>query len=174
MAMRRDAFFAIGGFDERFGPGAPHSVICEDADLIVRLLHADGVAVSGTGQPVRHLEWRSRDEDYRNLRAYERGAGAWIGKLYRHDSRSARPYLRQRVQLLADRVREFPGIRAAPLPVLLSLGAFVRGLAFGLRLPWWESTKDGAPGEDSREHDYAVRLGSARDADGCVSRQKRG
>ncbi len=174
MAMRRDAFLAIGGFDERFGPGAPHSVICEDADLIVRLLHADGVAVSGTGQPVRHLEWRSRDEDYRNLRAYERGAGAWIGKLYRHDARSARPYLRQRVQLLADRMREFPGIREAPLPVLLSLGAFVRGLAFGLRLPWWESTKDGAPRQDSKGHARTVRVGSAPDTAGYVNRLKRG
>jgi glycosyltransferase involved in cell wall biosynthesis len=131
MAVDSDAFSRLRGFDERLGPGAPGGFVCEDADLIVRLLEADGAAVSGVGDPVDHIEWRSRAENLRNIRAYERGSGAWIGKFARTDFRGALPYARARVWLLRDGIRRSPGIRTAPVAVLLSLGDFFRGLIHG-------------------------------------------
>ncbi len=85
MAVRRSSFVALGGFDERFGPGSRGGFVCEDADLIVRLL-GSGIVVAGTGEPVLHIDWRSPAETRRTLVAYERGSGAWIGKLLRAET----------------------------------------------------------------------------------------
>lgn len=137
MAVRRDALLEVGGFDERFGPGSPRGVLGEDAELIVRLLRCGGTIRSGTGAPVRHLEWRSPQEHYRNLTAYERGAGAWIGKLLREDRPAAMLAVRERNELWRDRLHHSPGFRAALGPALRSTGAFLRGLVFGVRLTAW-------------------------------------
>lgn len=109
--------------------------MCEDADLIVRLLNAGGTVASGVGAPVEHLDWRSEAADYRNLRAYERGAGAWIGKLLREQPRAALPYLGPRLYPLDARIREAFFERRGRTQTVLSVGSFARGLCFWDRTP---------------------------------------
>jgi len=160
MAIRRPAFVRLGGFDERLGPGSRGAFIGEDADLIVRLLRF-GAAVSGTGEPVAHIDWRSTEDTNRTLVSYERGSGAWIGKLVRADRRLGMHFLRARADMLRVRVRHHPGLFHEPKLVLLSLAGFGRGLLFGARLrPWLPS---GVPsvsvehvgeGDDSRVDGY--------------------
>jgi glycosyltransferase involved in cell wall biosynthesis len=133
MAVRRDAFVAIGGFDERLGPGTPGSFMAEDADLIVRMLHEGGAALSGVGDPVRHLDWRSDDENRRNLLSYERGAGAWIGKVLRTEPRVGWRYLRARRELVRERLY-FSGVVFDWRAVFGFRVGFGRGLARGFRL----------------------------------------
>lgn len=137
MAVTRPAFGAVGGFDERLGPGAPGGLIGEDADLIFRLLRRGAVVASGVGDPVQHIGWRSTGEETRNLVAYERGAGAWIGKALRQDRRAAVPYLCERVTLLWNRAAHHPGLLASPVPILRSIGAFAVGLVRGLGMSAW-------------------------------------
>jgi hypothetical protein len=135
MAVRRSAFFDVGGFDERLGPGAPDAPAGEDSDLIVRLLEDDGLAVSGVGRPVRHAQWRSEQETASNLVSYERGSGAWIGKALRSNRSSGGHYLRDRLRLLRG-LLSWPGLREPKL-VASSVSAFFSGLAAGYRMgPW--------------------------------------
>jgi SAM-dependent methyltransferase len=98
LAVRRAALAVVGGFDERLGPGA-RVPAGEDADLIVRLLRV-GDARTGVGAPVQHLAWRVATDDARALVDYERGAGAWIGKLAVAHPRTASRLLRGRLRLL--------------------------------------------------------------------------
>jgi GT2 family glycosyltransferase len=138
MAVRRSALDAVGGWDDRLGPGTARPA-GEDADLIVRLL-ASGFAVrSGVGNPVVHMDWRTGDEQRRNLQAYDFGAGVWIGKAMRTQGRSVGlRYVRARRRLLADRRRQAEGL-GARVTVLHAMLTFVRGLVRGYRLA--------APGE---------------------------
>ena len=96
MAVRTEAFRAVGGFDERLGPGASRVGAGDDADLIVRLLRV-GPVVSGTGDPVRHMEWRTPDDHRATLIVYQHANGAWIGKMFREHPREAWPHLRDRI-----------------------------------------------------------------------------
>jgi len=98
LAVRRDALDAVGGFDERLGPGA-RVPAGEDADVLVRLLQL-GDARTGVGQPVQHLGWRADDDDERALIEYELGAGAWLGKLGVSHPRVAFRLLRARMRML--------------------------------------------------------------------------
>jgi GT2 family glycosyltransferase len=136
LVVLRATFLDVGGFDERLGPGASR-FMGEDADLIVRVLHAGGAVLSGTGAPVRHVEWRTAGQTRANLLAYERGAGAWIGKAVRADPRDGRRYLRARLSLLRTRVMTEPGVLADPVTVAGSLAAFGEGLWFGWRAGGW-------------------------------------
>jgi glycosyltransferase involved in cell wall biosynthesis len=131
IAVRREVYLAAGGFDERLGPGASGGG--DDPDMIIRLLR-HGSAVTGVGQPVRHMGWRSGEDDLENIIVYERGAGMWIGKALRADPRDGLFYIRARLGLLRDRLRDQPGILSQPGPVVRSLIAFVAGLARGVRL----------------------------------------
>lgn len=99
LAVRRDALAAIGGFDERLGPGARTAPAGEDADLLVRLLEL-GDARTGVGESVRHVDWRRKDEHVRTLLDYEVGAGVWIGKLALRHPRVALSMVGRRLQLL--------------------------------------------------------------------------
>jgi glycosyltransferase involved in cell wall biosynthesis len=125
MAVRRDVLIAAGGWDERIGPGTELTA-GEDADLIVRLLDGEFVVRSGVGAPVSHIEWRSKEADAENLRAYEFGAGVWIGKALRGSGSSAFSYVRARRRLFRMQ-RETSDSPPA-------VGAFLRGMAHGLRL----------------------------------------
>lgn len=124
MAVRRDVLLALGGWDERIGPGTPLPA-GEDADLIVRLLENGGVARSGVGSAVEHLPWRTADAERDTARAYELGAGVWIGKALRRLGGEARPYLRGRRRL--HRIQRDAAGRPA-------VATFVRGLVHGWRL----------------------------------------
>jgi GT2 family glycosyltransferase len=130
MAVRRAAMFAIGGFDERLGPGAPlHG---EEHDVVLRLMEAGWDIRIADAPVVEHLEWRTDEETRRNLLVYSRGAGAFLGAALR---RSPRRWMRLtarrlRYQLLLWRHRAHEGLWFGPA----TTWAFIRGLCRGLLL----------------------------------------
>jgi GT2 family glycosyltransferase len=129
-AVRRAAFDAVGGFDERLGPGAPaHG---EEHDLLLRLREAGWRAVVADAPAVAHVAWRDPGEEEANALVYERGAGAFLGAAVRRSPRRAWPLLKHRYgyqrQLLRDRSgRDRAFARRAAR-------AFTGGFAYGLRL----------------------------------------
>jgi GT2 family glycosyltransferase len=132
-AVRRSAFEAVGGFDERLGPGAPaHG---EEHDLLLRLREAGWRAVIADAPAVAHVAWRGPEEEEDNALVYERGAGAFLGAAVRRSPRRTWPLVKHRYgyqrQLLRDRSGpDRPFARRA-------LRAFTGGFAYGLRLrPW--------------------------------------
>jgi GT2 family glycosyltransferase len=130
MAVRREAVFAVGGFDERLGPGAPmHG---EEHDLILRMQERGWRAVVASAPAVHHLEWRDAAETRRNLLVYSRGAGAFLGAaLRRAPRRWARTVLRRgRYQASLWRHHEAEGWWFGPATTL----AFLRGLGRGVLL----------------------------------------
>jgi GT2 family glycosyltransferase len=134
MAIRRTALLAVGGFDERLGPGArPGSG--EEHDLLVRLRERGWRAVIADVAPVQHLEWRTPEQAAANALVYERGSGAFLGAALRRRGRGGWPLLKHRLgyerQLVADR----PG--ADRRFARQAVRAFASGLLYGLRLrPW--------------------------------------
>lgn len=142
MAVRRTTLLAVGGFDERMGPGTIRSVAGEDSDLIVRLLRTGAVLVSGTGEPVRHIDWRSAADRRTNLISYEHGAGAWIGKALREDPRGSFRFVRARLGLLRRYAEHVKATGAAAVPVSALAGAFLRGLTSGIRMKPWRGLRD--------------------------------
>jgi glycosyltransferase involved in cell wall biosynthesis len=133
MAGLRTALYSVGGFDERLGPGSASHAGGEDADLIVRFL----VIVSGTGDAVEHIEWRSSAEDRLTLISYEEGAGVWIGKALRERPRAAMALLRWRLRNLRDYAAQVNTSKNGSIPVSVFAGAFTRGLIAGLRMKPW-------------------------------------
>ena len=131
IAVRRSVLTLIGGWDERIGPGT-RLPAGEDADLIFRLLR-QGDIVSGVGDPVVHVGWRTDMEEARNLRSYELGAGTWIGKALRTEGiTKAYPLVGGRLRLLAERWRmaRTRGDRTETVRGLVGFGAgLVRGYA---------------------------------------------
>jgi len=133
-AVRREALLAIGGFDERLGPGAPaHG---EEHDVLLRLREHGWRAVIADTPAVTHLAWRGTDESTANALVYERGSGAFLGAALRRGPRRAWPLVKHRLgyqrQLLA-------ASRTGPDRTFgrRALRAFVGGLAYGVRLrPW--------------------------------------
>lgn len=136
MAVRREVLRNVGGFDERIGPGSGGVDAAEDAECITRLLDAGYTLVSGTGLPVRHIDWRSAAETDAALRRYEAGAGVWVGSALRARRPHARRYFLARLGMVAhrcrSRLREKQWRTAAQLALAFGYG-FVRGLC--LR-PW--------------------------------------
>ncbi|MDQ2648019.1 MAG: glycosyltransferase [Actinomycetota bacterium] len=133
-AVRREALFAAGGFDERLGPGAPGRA-GEDHDVLLRIRERGWrVAIADT-PPVEHLEWRDEEESDANALVYERGAGAFLGAAVRRSPRRGWPLLKHRLgyarQLVADRPgddRRF---------AWRAVRSFAGGLVYGVRLrPW--------------------------------------
>ena len=85
MAMYRRAIEAVGGFDERLGPGTRYPA-AEDNDLGHRLLEAGFRIVFEPTAVVRHRAWRSRAAYTRLRFDYGRGQGAFYAKhLLRRD-----------------------------------------------------------------------------------------
>jgi GT2 family glycosyltransferase len=138
MAVRVDAFRDVGGFDERLGPGTSRVGAGEDADLIVRLLRV-GAAVSGVGEPVRHMDWRTEDDHRATLLVYQYAAGAWIGKLFREHPREAWPHLRGRIGATRAYARGARAGTDAPVPVPAYAAALARGFLTGLTMSPWRS-----------------------------------
>jgi glycosyltransferase involved in cell wall biosynthesis len=84
LAVRRDAFERIGGFDELLGAGAKY-LAAEDKDLLDRLL---GAGYLGRYEPTAgtvHLDWRGEDEIIRLNWTYGLGAGVRMTKLLKTD-----------------------------------------------------------------------------------------
>lgn len=136
MAVRREWFAAIGGFDERLGPGGMGMPAGDDPDFIVRLLAAGAVVEAGVGQPVEHMDWRSAADDLDALVSYEWGAGAWMGAALR----AGRPYVRRHVRIRAGMLRERCRERLAvgdPATAVRLVAGFCAGFGRGLLLrPW--------------------------------------
>jgi glycosyltransferase involved in cell wall biosynthesis len=82
LAVRRSALDAVGGFDERLGPGTPLPA-AEDKDLLDRLLRAGGAGVLVPDALVEHVVWRSRWQSLRVAYSYGIGQSALRHKLVR-------------------------------------------------------------------------------------------
>jgi glycosyltransferase involved in cell wall biosynthesis len=145
IAVRRSVLTAIGGWDERIGPGT-RLPAGEDADLIFRLLRQGDVA-SGVGDPVVHVDWRTDTEDMRNLRSYELGAGTWIGKALRTEGiTKAYPLVGGRFRLLAERWR-MARTRRERAETAQGFVRFGAGLVRGYALQEQRPMADGRPRE---------------------------
>jgi hypothetical protein len=144
MAVRRTSFLSVGGFDERIGPGSNGVQAGEDADLIARLLAGGCIVASGTGEPVRHIEWRTTEEVEDILVSYERGAGVWLGAALRARRRHAPAHLRSRLRLVRGRMGERWHDKRRRSAIQLGAG-FAAGFARGVLLAPW-------PTADAREN----------------------
>jgi GT2 family glycosyltransferase len=75
-AVRRDVALALGGWDERLGPGAPHFPAADDMDFNHRFLKAGHAAWVTPAAVAVHDQWRSAAE----LAPLQRGyLAAWCG-----------------------------------------------------------------------------------------------
>lgn len=79
LALHRSALEAIGGFDERLGPGTPYPA-AEDNDLCRRLLEAGCRIVFDPAAVVYHRAWRPWSEHASLRYDYGRGQGAFYAK----------------------------------------------------------------------------------------------
>jgi glycosyltransferase involved in cell wall biosynthesis len=89
MAVRREAFEAVGGFDEAIGPGTRLKA-AEDSELIDRFFAA---GYRGRYEPAAlawHDQWRSRGDLVRLEWTYGIGTGARLARLVRRDRGRAR------------------------------------------------------------------------------------
>jgi len=78
-ACRRTALESVGGFDERFGPGA--LFVCEDVDIMARMLGRGWHGAYDPGPLVyHHHRRRTQLEVLQLLRQYARGRGAYYSK----------------------------------------------------------------------------------------------
>jgi hypothetical protein len=130
----KSSLLSMGAFDERLGPGSSTGAAGEDADLIIRLLRSGAVLASGTGESVRHIPWRTEEEDRRTLVSYEHGAGVWIGKALREEPRVAASFLRSRLGQLRGYRRYSKTSRQTSVRTSTLVSAFLRGLIVGLRM----------------------------------------
>jgi GT2 family glycosyltransferase len=131
MAVRREALFDAGGFDERFGPGAPVSG-GEEGDLVLRMRERGWVAAVADAPTVTHVEWRTRAQDDANVMVYVRSAGAYLGAGLRRSPRTTVKVLLLR--LLFEKAQWHEAGRRAS-DALSTARAFAGGLWQGLRLP---------------------------------------
>ena len=86
---RRNVLGAVGGFDERFGPGR-WTAAAEDVELFDRLLLA---GYEGRYEPsirVFHEQWRTPRAGLALQWRYGKGMGARIARLVRHDRQRTR------------------------------------------------------------------------------------
>lgn len=86
LAVRRSALEAVGGYDERLGPGAPWPA-AEDLDLIDRLVLG---GFAGRYEPAvlaHHVQWRRRGHFPRLEWRYGLGQGARLARLRAADRR---------------------------------------------------------------------------------------
>jgi GT2 family glycosyltransferase len=101
LLLRREVLEAVGGFDERFGPGAPFKA-AEDIELLERVLSA-GYTVAYTPDAIVYHEMKTRRERLATRAPYGYGMGAFLatragrgGQL----SRLLRPYARMQARAL--------------------------------------------------------------------------
>ncbi|HZN13881.1 MAG TPA: glycosyltransferase [Acidimicrobiales bacterium] len=143
MAVRRTAILAIGGFDERLGPGRPTGT-GEEPDVILRLADAGWQCVIAPAPSVRHLEWRDDEETFRTLMNYERGSGAWMGAALRRRRRTYSKLVVARLRYQRHLFRR-PRTRGWTFGAR-ALGAFLNGVGRGLRMTpreWLRSVPEG-------------------------------
>ena len=86
---RREVLSAVGGFDERFGPGR-WTAAAEDVELFDRLLLAGFIGSYDPSVRVFHEQWRTPRAGFRLQWRYGLGMGARIARLARRDRRRIR------------------------------------------------------------------------------------
>jgi glycosyltransferase involved in cell wall biosynthesis len=137
-AARVAALAAVGGFDERLGPGT-WLAAAEDLDLLDRLLLA---GYRGRYEPaalVRHEQWRDRGGVLRVEWAYGKGQGARLSRLRRTDRERAARIAREALwekgaRLAVGELRRGHEFEAAV--TLARTAATIAGFCVGrLRLP---------------------------------------
>ncbi|KXX57074.1 glycosyltransferase family 2 protein [Rhodococcus sp. LB1] len=79
-AVDRQAVFALGGFDEALGAGAPTDG-GEDLDMFFRVLHAGRQLAYRPGAVVWHRHRADNDALAVQARGYGLGLGAWLAKI---------------------------------------------------------------------------------------------
>ncbi len=132
MAVRRDAWNAIDGFDESLGSGAPFRA-GEDTDFAVRVLLAGWRVAETPDAAVVHHGFRTWAQGERLIAGYMYGLGATNLKMLRLGRvAAARP-------LVALAWRWLAGVPVVDLnqrpPRLPRLRAFLRGAVDGWRIP---------------------------------------
>jgi GT2 family glycosyltransferase len=105
MAIRREAFRRVGGFDERMGPGTRFPA-AEDNDLFDRLFAAGCVGRYEPSALAFHDQWRSRRQLVRLEWLYGVGMGARLARLMRSDRRRASAALK--ADLWANGIKLIP------------------------------------------------------------------
>ena len=128
MAIRRSTLVALGGFDERLGPGT-RVPAAEDNDLGYRALAAGLQIVYRPDATLVHRAWRGPGERVPLRWRYGRGQGAFYAK----HLRDADGFMRER---LAATLRERLGLMSRQLVRnprhAVQTAAFIAGLGAGL------------------------------------------
>ncbi len=83
MAIRRSALERLGGWDERFGPGAADFPASDDMDLNYRLMRAGGSAYLTPRLRAFHDQWRTSDDLLDLYGGYSRAWGGLVMKQLR-------------------------------------------------------------------------------------------
>jgi GT2 family glycosyltransferase len=128
MAMYRSVYEALGGFDERLGPGT-HFPGAEDNDFGFRLLEAGYQILYVPDSVIYHRAWRKREDYVRLFWNYGKGQGAFYAK---HLRLRDRYMLRRAKQDFARFVRLLPQrLLKRQLLVLGGSTAFIFGQLSG-------------------------------------------
>jgi glycosyltransferase involved in cell wall biosynthesis len=94
LAIRKTALVAVGGFDERFGPGT-WAASAEDLDLFDRLFRAGYPGMFEPLASAEHDQWRTKPQlialDWR----YGKGMGVRLARLFTWDKPRARRLVRE-------------------------------------------------------------------------------
>lgn len=138
MAFRREAFVAVGGFDEEFGPGA-HFRAAEDHELFWRVLRAGWVGRYTPDAVVVHEQWRGVGAFLAANVGYGVGSGALAAKVASVDAVRGRALLRAAfvdngIGRALTHLRT--GYELGALASLLTAGGVAAGAAGAARHRW--------------------------------------
>ena len=129
VALHRDIVLAIGGYDERLGPGSRFPS-AEDNDMGLRLLDAGCEVRHVPGAVVLHRAWRAPRERALMRWTYGRGKGAFYAKHMRRSDPYALARLRADARArIAAAHRSLPRSPGASAGQLLYLAGMLTGAA---------------------------------------------
>lgn len=111
-AFRREAFAQLGGFDERFGGGAPLKS-CDDTEMFVRILKSGREIVYEPAALVRHKHGFEQRDVFKTRATYSFGNAAFLRE-YRRDPLMFFQLYGRLVQLLI-KFTQYRLLRNAPL-----------------------------------------------------------
>lgn len=134
MGFRTAAIREVGGFDPRFGPGAPLRN-ADDAEALHRILRGRWQVVYTPEAVVSHRPPRDRDAHETNERSYAFGLGAWAAVASREGDRLPREWwgaALRRTCFRAVRCAPFDGLRATRQRLRVAL-ELLRGWRRGKR-----------------------------------------
>jgi GT2 family glycosyltransferase len=95
MAVRRQVFENVGGYDTLMGPGARTGAVAEDVDMAYRAFRLGYKVLYSPDAVVFHHHGRSSEQEIeRTMRGYHRGRGAFYAKHFFQDREVALMALR--------------------------------------------------------------------------------